>query len=253
MKESSNYIVETCTDNPHSCFEAVAGGADRIELCAALAIGGITPSHSFIRFAKERLDAAIAVMIRPRGGDFLYDKEEFELMEADVDYCREVGVDSVVLGLLTKEGKVDTERTKRLVERAKGMSVCFHRAVDMSCDIMQAMQDIIDCGCQRVLSSGGAADAPSGFATIRKMQEEFSNRIDIMVGGGVNHANAPMFREIGIRNFHLSGKVSRESAMQFRKQGISMGATSPEKEYLIDFTDQSKIRTLRNALEKGNL
>ncbi len=250
MIESNKYTIECCTDNPKSCFEAVKGSANRIELCAALDIGGITPSHSMIRFAKERLEADIAVMIRPRGGDFLYDEEEYALMKADIDYCKMIGVDSVVLGLLTREGKIDMERTKKLVERAGGMDVCFHRAIDMSEDILKAMQDIIDCGCVRVLSSGGANSAPQGFETIKQMQEEFGSRINIMVGGGINSNNAEAFRQIGIRNFHLSGKVFIESGMIFRKESISMGATDPKNEYLIGMTDRNEIRSLRLALSQ---
>ncbi len=250
MTKSSNIIIECCIDNPHSGFEAIEGSADRIELCAALDIGGITPSHSMIRFAQEKLRADIAVMIRPRGGDFLYDNEEFELMMEDVAYCKAVGVDSVVLGLLTKEGKVDTERTKRLVEQAGDMGVCFHRAIDMSENIFQAMEEIIDCGCCRVLTSGGESNAPKGFETIGKLQSEFGSRIDIMPGGGINSENALMFKQIGILNFHLSGKRLTESGMLFRKSGISMGASDPSLEYMLSSTDRNKIQALRLALTK---
>ena len=120
MKESTNYkyIIETCIDTVYSCHQAIKGSANRIELCSALGLGGLTPSASMIAYAQEKLEASIAVMIRPRSGDFLYDDEEFELMKRDIEYCKQIGVDSVVLGLLTASGKVDKERTKRLVETA---------------------------------------------------------------------------------------------------------------------------------------
>lgn len=251
MKESKNnkYIIETCIDTVYSCHQAIKGCADRIELCAALGLGGITPSAAMVEYAQERLDADIAVMIRPRSGDFLYDEEEFELMKRDVEYCKRIGVDSVVFGLLTASGEVDVERTKRLVEAAGQMNVCFHRALDMTPDIMKAMQVVVDCGCRRVLTSGGSATAEQGIENIKQMQAEFGKSIDIMVGGGVNSVNANLFKQAGIRNFHLSGKVDVESRMQFRKDGISMGATSPEREYVITQTDYRKIAKMREALE----
>lgn len=251
MKESTNYkyIIETCIDTIYSCRQAIKGSANRIELCSALGLGGLTPSASMIAYAQETLDASIAVMIRPRSGDFLYDDEEFELMKRDIEYCKQIGVDSVVLGLLTASGEVDKERTKQLVEVAGDVKVCFHRAIDMTPDILEATQAIVDCGCRRVLTSGGFATAVEGIENIKQMQADFGNSIDIMVGGGISSANANLFKPLGIRNFHLSGKADMESKMLFRKDGISMGATSPEKEYIITQTDFRKIAEMRTALE----
>ena len=251
MKESTNYkyIIETCIDTVYSCHQAIKGSANRIELCSALGLGGLTPSASMIAYAQEKLDASIAVMIRPRSGDFLYDDDEFELMKRDIEYCKQIGVDSVVLGLLTASGEVDKERTKRLVETAGDVKVCFHRAIDMTPDILEATQAIVDCGCRRVLTSGGFATAVEGIENIKQMQSEFGNSIDIMVGGGISSANANLFKPLGIRNFHLSGKADMESKMLFRKDGISMGATSPEKEYIITQTDFRKIAEMRAVLE----
>ena len=251
MKESTNYkyIIETCIDTVYSCHQAIKGSANRIELCSALGLGGLTPSASMIAYAQEKLDASIAVMIRPRSGDFLYDDDEFELMKRDIEYCKQIGVDSVVLGLLTASGEVDKERTKRLVEVAGDVKVCFHRAIDMTPDILEATQAIVDCGCRRVLTSGGFATAVEGIENIKQMQSEFGNSIDIMVGGGISSANANLFKPLGIRNFHLSGKADMESKMLFRKDGISMGATSPEKEYIITQTDFRKIAEMRAVLE----
>ncbi len=251
MKESTNYkyIIETCIDTVYSCHQAIKGSANRIELCSALGLGGLTPSASMIAYAQEKLEASIAVMIRPRSGDFLYDDDEFELMKRDIEYCKQIGVDSVVLGLLTASGEVDKERTKRLVETAGDVKVCFHRAIDMTPDILEATQAIVDCGCRRVLTSGGCATAVEGIENIKQMQLEFGNSIDIMVGGGISAANANLFKPLGILNFHLSGKADMESKMLFRKDGISMGATSPEKEYIITQTDARKVAEMRAALE----
>lgn len=250
MNASNNckYIMEVCVDNAASCHEAVKGKADRIELCASLELGGITPSAAMIRYAKEHIFIPAAVMIRPREGDFLYSDEEFEIMKNDIDYCRQIGVSGVVFGLLTAYGEVDKERTKQLVERAGDMEVCFHRAIDMTQDIFKAMEDIIECGCTRVLTSGGAGKATEGIENIKRLQDEYGERMDIMVGSGISSDNAELFKRIGIRSFHLSGKARTDSRMQYRKTDISMGGDETAKEYTINQTDHRKLLSLRNIL-----
>lgn len=242
------YTIETCTDTAYSCKMAVEGGCNRIELCSSLALGGLTPSASLIEYACNLPSVSIAVMIRPRCGDFLYDDDEFELMKRDIELSKELGAGSVVFGILTPEAMVDKKRTRLLVEAAEGMQVCFHRAIDMTQNIMQSMEDIIACGCHRVLTSGGFATAAEGIEVIRQMQQSFGKSIDIMVGSAVSSSNVKRFRDIGIRSFHLSGKADCESRMSFRKAGISMGATDPAREYVLSQTDPCKIAALREAL-----
>lgn len=244
----NKYTIETCTDTAYSCKMAIKGGCDRIELCSSLALGGLTPSASLIEYACSLPAVSIAVMIRPRCGDFLYDDDEFELMKRDIELSKQLGAGSVVVGLLTSDGRVDKTRTRILVEAAGGMQVCFHRAIDMTQNIMQSMEDIIACGCHRVLTSGGFATAAEGIEVIKQMQENFGSQIDIMAGSGVSSENVRRFRDIGIRSFHLSGKADCESRMSFRKAGISMGATNPEREYVLSQTDPCKIAALREAL-----
>lgn len=251
MNASNNnkYVMEVCVDNAASCHEAIKGRADRIELCASLELGGTTPSAAMILYTKEHISIPAAVMIRPREGDFLYSEEEFEIMKNDIDYCRQIGVSGVVFGLLTTHGEVDKERTKQLVERAGDMEVCFHRAIDMTQDIFKAMEDIIECGCTRVLTSGGADKALSGIENIKKLQAEYGKQIDIMVGSGISSDNAELFKQIGIRSFHLSGKAKTDSRMQYRKTDISMGGEETAKEYTINQTDHRKLLSLRNILD----
>lgn len=251
MNASNNckYIMEVCVDSAASCREAIKGKADRIELCGSLSLGGTTPSAAMIRYAKEHIHIPSAVMIRPREGDFLYSDEEFEIMKHDIDYCRQTGVSGVVFGLLTADGKVDKERTRRLVERASGMQVCFHRAIDMTQDIFEAIQEIIDCGCTRVLTSGGYGSATEGIENIRRLQTEYGDRIDIMVGSGISADNAEAFKQIGIRSFHLSGKTETDSKMKYRNPKISMGGNKTTKEYTINKTDCRKLLAMRAVLD----
>lgn len=251
MKSGNNlFKIEACIGTLQSGLEAQKGGADRVELCDDLAEGGTTPSAALIQMTKEKLEIPAAVMIRPRHGDFLYSDLEFEIMKKDIEFCKSVGAEAVVFGLLTADGRIDCERTKQLVESAGNMEVCFHRAVDLSRDYFEAIEQIIDCGCKRILTSGGANKAIEGFENIKKAQELYGNKIEIMVGSGVNSENVNAFYDLGIRNFHLSGKVQIDSLMTYRKAGVSMGAISSEEEYKITQTDYRKIEEVKKQLLK---
>ena len=250
MKNETNlFKIEACIGTLQSGLEAEKGGANRVELCDNLAEGGTTPSAALIQMTKERLKIPAAVMIRPRHGDFLYSDLEFEIMKKDIEFCKTVGVEAVVFGLLTPDGQIDCQRTMRLVESAGNMQVCFHRAVDLSRDYFEAIEQIINCGCTRILTSGGANKAVEGFENIRKAQELYGNKIEIMVGSGINAENVSKFHSVGIRNFHLSGKVQIDSLMTYRKEGVSMGAISAEEEYKITQTDYRKIEEVKKVLE----
>ena len=250
MKNVTNlFKIEACIGTLQSGIEAEKGGANRVELCDNLAEGGTTPSAALIQMTKERLKIPAAVMIRPRHGDFLYSDLEFEIMKKDIEFCKTVGVEAVVFGLLTPDGQIDYQRTMRLVESAGNMQVCFHRAVDLSRDYFEAIEQIINCGCTRILTSGGANKAVEGFENIRKAQELYGNKIEIMVGSGINAENVSKFHSVGIRNFHLSGKVQIDSLMTYRKEGVSMGAISAEEEYKITQTDYRKIEEVKKVLE----
>ncbi len=249
MREERKCTLEACVGTIESALEAEKGGADRIELCDDLIEGGTTPSFGMICMAKDLLKIDTAVMIRPRHGDFLYSDNEFEIMKKDIELCRKIGVKAVVFGILLPEGEVDMTRTKQLVEIAGKMQVCFHRAVDLCKDMSKAVCDIIECGCDRILTSGGKNKAIDGIGQIELIHSLYSEQIEIMVGSGIDKVNAERFKQIGIRHFHLSGKGEKESGMTFRKPYVSMGGISPEKEYVITQTDCTKIALVKKVLQ----
>lgn len=245
----SRIVLEVACANPASVQAAIQGGADRIELCAALGIGGLTPSEGFIRETLRLSSIPVFVMIRPREGDFLYTDEEFEVMLRDVDRCRALGVPGIVTGMLTPDGVVDRSRADLLIERAGTMQVTFHRAFDMSADASAALNEIIAAGFSRLLTSGMCAAAPEGADVIRKTVEQADRRIAVMAGAGVRPDNvADLVRSTGVREVHLSGKVVRPGGMVFRRTSLSMG-TPESDEYSLPVTDLDVIRSVRSALD----
>lgn len=248
---NKNFSLEICVGSIESCFEAEKGGADRVELCDNLFEGGTTPSISTIIYAKEHLTLDTMVMIRPRGGDFLYSDVEFELMKKDVEYCKKIGVKGVVFGLLMSDGKVDKQRVKELVEIAKPLDVCFHRAIDMSNDYLVAGKDIVDCGCNRILTSGQANKAIEGVDNIFSLQQLLGNKIEIMAGSGVNEDNvAEIYEKTKINAFHLSAKRTIKGNMIFHQKNVSMGGVDSVSEYDIIQTDCNKVKKVRNKLTR---
>lgn len=242
--------LEICVDSIASCLEAQKGGANRVELCANLVEGGITPDYATIVYAKEKLKIDIMVMIRPRGGDFLYSDLEFSLMKENIQLCKRVGVKGVVLGLLLSEGNVDVERVAQLVKIARPLEVCFHRAVDMTNDYDKAFEDIITCGCNRVLTSGQKNTALEGIKNIANAQKKYGNQIEIMAASGVNAQNVEeIYLQSKINNFHFSAKKLIKSNMIFRQNNVSMGNKYMD-EYSIVTADASKVKQVRKILDK---
>jgi copper homeostasis protein len=191
-------LLEICAGSVTSCLAAQEGGAGRVEFCDNLLEGGTTPSYGAIASARDKLRIQLNVIIRPRGGDFLYSDVEFEVMERDIVACNKLGVDGVVIGLLTADGDIDITRTQRLVELAAPMPVTFHRAFDVARDPFKALEDIIATGCNRILTSGQEASAPEGAALIGKLQEAAGERLVIMPGAGVRLNNiAQLVAETG--------------------------------------------------------
>ena len=219
------YRFEICANSVASCLAAQEGGADRVELCSGIPEGGTTPSFGMIRSARESIDIALNVIIRPRGGDFLYSPEELKEMVYDIQVAKELGADGVVFGCLTKEGHVDKKAMAMLMEAADGLPVTFHRAFDHTSDPMLALEDIIDLGCARILTSGCRPTAMEGAALISQLVKEAGNRIIIMPGCGVNERNiAELARLSGAREFHFSAREPVGSGMIYRNPDVAMGS-----------------------------
>ena len=241
-------ILEICAGSVESAIAARDGGAKRIELCAALEVGGVTPSAGLIAEARKIEGLTLNVIIRPRGGDFLYNEHETACMEQDIRTCKELGADGVVIGALTANGEIDTAICKRLIAAADGMSVTFHRAFDMCRDPRKALEELISLGCDRVLTSGQAATAEAGAPLLKELVEQAAGRIIIMPGCGVSSANAAaIIRATGATEIHASARKSVGSGMIFRHRGVSMGNPDCD-EYGRKETDINEVKAIVNSI-----
>ena len=215
-------ILEIAANSVASALAAQEGGAGRVELCTALELGGLTPSHAQIALARERLRIPLYVLIRPRAGDFLYGELECETMLRDVETCASLGCDGVVLGLLDAEGRVDTARCRPLIAAAGKLGITFHRAFDLSRDPAQALEDIVTLGCERILTSGMQGSAADGSALIRELVEQAGDRIVVMPGAGITAQNiAALATATGAHEFHASAKHQLPSGMHHRRPLLS--------------------------------
>ena len=256
--------IEICANSVESAAKAQEGGAYRVELCAGIPEGGTTPSFGEIRMARQLLQQTkLHVIIRPRGGDFLYTQLEQEIMLHDIKVARQLGADGVVFGCLTAEGNVDVPAMKKLMNAVGDMSVTFHRAFDMCRNPMEALEDIIALGCHRILTSGQEATAPAGIPLLKELIEKADGRIIIMPGCGVKPSNIlELAEETGATEFHFSGRSSLESDMIYRNPKVSMGGTVKIEEYQRDVTDVEIVKEAvsilaqkderEEALEKKN-
>ena len=228
MKSASDrYIFEICANSVASCMAAQEGGADRVELCAGIPEGGTTPSVGMIRQARAGISIGLNVIIRPRGGDFLYSENEIREMLYDIRAARELGADGLVFGCLRSDGTVDKVNMKRLMDAAEGTPVTFHRAFDHTSDPFQALEDLIELGCVRILTSGCRPTAIEGVSLLTQLVEKAAGRIIIMPGCGINEGNiAETARLSGAREFHFSAREPVESCMSFRNPQVTMGSES---------------------------
>ncbi|NLN30447.1 MAG: copper homeostasis protein CutC [Bacteroidales bacterium] len=245
-----NYKLEICVDSVESAINAQKGGAVRVELCDNLPEGGTTPSYGTILNARQNLDILLHVIIRPRGGDFLYSSLEYETMLRDIEMCGEIGADGIVIGLLNADGTIDVERTQQLVKAADTMAVTFHRAFDMCSDPLKGLEDIILTGATRILTSGQKDTVPLGADLISTLVKQAGERISIMPGSGLDESNiAEMARITGAREFHLTGRKNLESRMKFRREGIPMGGFPDIPEFSRKVADPERIRNIINILD----
>ena len=244
-------IVEACVNSVTSAIEAEKGGAHRVELCDNLYEGGTTPSAATIIITAQSIGIDLHVLIRPRGGDFLYSDLEFEVMKRDILFCKENGVKGVVLGILKENGDVDVNRTHELIEVASPMSVTFHRAFDMVKDPIQSLEDVIKSGCHRILTSGLANKVTNGQEMVRRLLQNANGRIIIMAGSGINHDNAEeLVKQTGVTELHASARSSYPSKMKFIREGILMGSLPEIPEFEISLTDSHKIKLIVQSVSE---
>lgn len=243
------YLLEVCVDSPESAAEAEKGGADRLELCANLVIGGTTPEQALYEKVRELTELKVNVLIRPRYGDFLYTEHEFEIIVRSVELYRKLGADGVVVGCLLPDGSLDVERMKRLRETAGSMDVTLHRAFDMCRDARQALKQAKEIGINTILTSGQRESCLKGQELIAGLVRESGGALDICVGGGVDvGAIARMVPATDARCYHMSGKTLLDSAMEFRRAEVSMGVPGLG-EYQMYRTDRDRVREAKRVLE----
>lgn len=243
--------TEVCSYSLLSVEKAAEAGATRVELCASHREGGLTPSLGMVRLARKRQEIELSVMVRPRGGDFLYTDDEYAVMLADVELLREAGADCVVSGLLLPNGDVDIPRTRELVKRAGAMEVTFHRAFDMVKDRRKALEDIISTGCRRILTSGGEQTAEQGLEAIRELVKQAAGRIEIMAGSGVNSSNVSKIIAAGVDAVHFSAGRFSESKMLYRHSTVAL-SDSPGQDYRLQWADYEEMtKIIRIAKADG--
>lgn len=237
-------ILEIAANSVASALAAQAGGAGRVELCSALELGGLTPSHAQIALARERLTIPLHVLIRPRAGDFLYSDLDVDVMQRDIEACVAMGCDGVVLGVLDAEGKVDVARCRALIAAAGPLGVTFHRAFDLTDNPAQALETIVTLGCQRILTSGAQASALQGAALIRELVLQARNRLTVMPGAGVTADNiAALAASTGAHDFHASAKQLLPSGMRQSRHTLADMQTGELR------TDTDHVRALVTSLQ----
>ena len=247
-----NRILEVCVDSYASAVAAIAGGADRLELCSALSVGGLTPSAALLRQIRKGSDIPIRCLMRPRGGDFLYTSEEIEQMAMEMADLRQAGADGFVIGCLDANGALDGNTMKPLLKEASGLGLTLHRCIDVSRNPEATYRCAMALGFDTVLTSGGAGKCVDGMETIGKLLNirDAETGPEILIGAGVNAKVIRAFRERypQSRAFHMSGKTEVESGMRFRREGVPMGLPGLD-EWHIPVTSEEAVREAKRALE----
>lgn len=234
--------VEVCVDSVQSAIIAQKGGASRVELCANLFEGGVTPAQSLIESCRSAINIDLNVIIRPRGGDFLYDDLDFEMMKRDVELCADLRCDGVVFGILSADGNVDMVRNGHLLDltKLKGLSATFHRAFDRTPDIYRALEDVIDLRFDRVLTSGGCATAYEGRSVIRNLVNLAKERVIVMPGSGININNiSELIRFTRAKEVHGTFRHSRRGSMEYLHPNFSV-----DSEYNLNYTDELLVNKI---------
>jgi copper homeostasis protein len=243
--------LEICCDSVESAINAQIAGAHRVELCADLGEGGITPGYGTISTVRNNISIGLHVIIRPRGGDFLYSSSEYEIMKRDIVICEELGINGVVLGILKKDGSVDVARTANLVDLAYPMNVTFHRAFDMCNDPFNSLEDVVVTGASRILTSGQKNQAGEGIDLLNQLVKMANGRIIIMAGGGINNSNVEhIIRSTNVTEIHMSGRKTIQSEMEYRKNNVSMTGNQNMSEFIRKVADIEKIREVIKIMKQ---
>lgn len=245
----NNIKLEVCVDSIASAIAAQEGGADRIELCDFLAAGGTTPSAGMIETVRKYLKIDVYVLIRPRRGDFLYSKNEFEVMKRDIEMCRNMGVNGVVIGMLTKDASIDLARVTELIEIASPLQITFHRAFDLTAEPMKAFEELLTLPVHRLLTSGQQACAQDGIPLIQSLNKISAGKIKIMPGSGINKGNvSEIITNTGVTEIHASLRSTIGSRMANQKKYPPMSDSLNLSEYEQKVADTEKIKEIKKIL-----
>lgn len=244
-------ILEVCVDSYASAMAAIAGGADRLELCSALAVGGLTPSPALLQQIREVSNIPVRCLMRTRSGDFLYTPAEIRQMAMEIRMLKEAGADGFVIGCLDADGNLDTDAMKPLLEAAEGAGLTLHRCIDVSRNLCETYRAATALGIDTILTSGGAGNCLNGMETIRQLitLREEMNGPEVLIGAGVKASVITAFLEKvpGARAFHMSGKTEIESGMRFRREGVPMGLPGLD-EWHIPVTGQEAVAAAKALL-----
>ena len=242
-------IIEICLESVESVIAAEKGGADRVELCSDLFEGGLTPTIGTVKTALRKSNIKINAMIRPRGGDFCYFDEEFEVMKEDIKAFKETGINGIVFGILTPDGDVDVKRSKEIIELARPLAVTFHRAFDMTRDPYKSLEELIELGVDRVLTSGQEATVPEGADLLEELVQIAGDRIIVMPGCGITERNFPKLRDkIKAKEYHIYLPYETTSKMKFHPGHIYMGGLLRQSEFTITHTSSSRVSDVMGTL-----
>lgn len=245
-------VVEVVVYNLESAFKAQEGGADRVELCDNPAEGGTTPSPGIIEIVRQNLSIDLYAMIRPRGGDFYYTNYEFLAMKRDIIACQKLSADGVVFGILNPDGTIDKKRCKELIARARPLKITCHRAFDMTRDPLEALEDCIEAGFDRILTSGLELQAANGIPVIKELVEKARGRIRMMAGSGVNESCVKeIVEKTGVEEIHFSAMTSRPSGMSYKNPRIAGMGSQEGSEYKIRTVDPQRVQETRAIAEAG--
>lgn len=241
-------VLEICVDSLASAREAALGGANRLEVCSNLLIGGTTPSPALVKRIVQETGMTVHALVRPRAGDFLYSQEECDQMVEEIESLIAAGAKGIVIGSLNADGTLNMPQMRRMIAAAQGAHITLHRAFDMCCDPIVCMETAISLGVQTILSSGGEDSVEQGASLLGELVKKAAGRVNILAGGGVNEQTIGLLWRTGVRSFHLSGKKMLESGMIYRNPRVHMGACGLS-EYTLFRTDAASVQAVKARIQ----